>query len=124
MPVAVFTDRLALIDPLITLWAATVLMMAVLAVRGDRRASALGGLAVALAIWTKLNGVLLLAIPLLGFLVGCRRPWRDRGLLVGLVLAPALVAYLAFRLHPLAGRVDERLPSFVLTFEDLETFPA
>ncbi|MCY3957666.1 MAG: glycosyltransferase family 39 protein [Chloroflexi bacterium] len=122
-PALVFTSRLALTDGLIVMLTALVWALSARAARG-RLPHALGaGLVVALALWTKVSGALLLIIPAVGIMLVARLALWRRALTLAACIVPPSVAGIAFLLAPKSAQTFEHARGFVLTPDRLVAVP-
>ena len=122
-PALVFTNRLALTDPPVVALTALIWGLSIPATRGHVPSALGAGIAVALALWTKLTGVLLLTIPLAGILLVSRVTLRHRAIMLASCIAPPSVACIAFLLAPKSAKTFEHAQGFVLTPDRLATIP-
>ncbi len=122
-PALIFTGRLALADVPIVMLAALTWSLAVPAARGHLPGAIGAGLVVALAFWTKMNGALLLIIPVTGVVLARSVTLRRRVMVLALGAAPLSVAYGALLLVPKSAQVFEGTARFVLTPDRLIEFP-
>ena len=122
-PALVFTSRLALTDVPIVMLAALAWLLSVPAARGHLPSALGAGTVVALAFWTKLNGALLLIVPIAGIMLASQVTPRRRLATLGLCTVPPIVAGIALLLAPKSGQVLQRAPGFVLTPDRLVAIP-
>ncbi len=122
-PALVFTNRLALTDALIVMLTALIWGLSVPATRGNAPAAFGAGVIVALALWIKLSGTLLLIIPLVGILLAGQTTLRCRTKSLAFLLGPPSVACIAFLLAPKSQQTYEHARGFVLTPDRLVAIP-
>ena len=122
-PGLVFTDRLALTDAPVVLLAAATIWLTAPALRGHWPSAIGAGIAISLALWTKLSGALLLIVPLAGIMLVSRATPRRRLATLALSIAPAGVASVAFLLAPKSGQILQHARGFILPPDVLVTIP-
>ena len=122
-PAFIFTSRLALADAPLVMLTALIWALSLRAVHGRRRWAVSAGVAVGIAFWIKLSGILLLVIPITGLLLAGRTTLRRRAATLALCIAPAAAACLAFLLGPTSAQVLERAAGSVNTPGQLTTGP-
>lgn len=122
-PALVFINRLALTDGPIVLLTALIWGLSIPAARGHRPAALGAGLAVALALWIKLSGALLLVIPLAGILLISQATLRCRATSLAFLVAPPSAACIAFLLAPKSAQTLQHAQGFVLTPDRLAAIP-
>ena len=122
-PAVVFADRLAMTDaPIVTL-TALIWGLSIGAARGNLPCAVGTGCAVALALWIKLSGALLLIIPVAGIVLVSQASLRRRAASLALCAAPASIACMAFLLAPKSAQALQYAGYFVLPPEQLATVP-
>ena len=123
-PALILTSRLALTDSSIVMLAALAWSISARAARGHLACAIGAGSVVAVAFWTKLNGALLLIIPVTGIVLAGSVAPRRRITTLALCAAPLSVASIALLAAPESAQVFERAPEFVLTPDRLIAIPA
>ena len=122
-PALVFTNRLALTDTLIVMLTALIWGLSIPAARGYGPAAFGAGSTVALALWIKLSGALLLVIPLAGILLASQATLRCRTKSLAFLLTPPSAACIAFLLAPKSAQTFQHARGFVLTPDRLVAIP-
>ena len=122
-PALIFASRLALADVPIVMLAALTWWLSVPAVRGHLPSALGAGAVVALAFWIKLNGALLLIVPIAGIMLASQVTPRRRMATLGLCTVPPIVAYIAFLSAPTSAQVLQRAQGSVLSPDRLLAIP-
>ena len=113
-PALISAGRLALADVPIVMLAALTWSLAVPEDRVDLPGAIGAGLVKALAFWTKMNGDLLLIIPVTGVVLARSMTLRRRVMVLAFGAAPLSVAYGALLLVPKSAQIFEGTARFVL----------